>query len=214
MVQLQMRQMLLSPGQKVLFKDISWDGFEQILDELGENRSSRVAYSQGILEIRMPLPEHEISKELISDMVKILLEELDIDCEPFGSTTFKRKDLGKGIEPDQCFYIKNQALMRGRDRIDLASDPPPDLAIEVDITSKTQLDIYRDLGVPEVWRFSNGQLKISVLRDGDYVESPDSPTFPNLPIVETFSEFASQSKRIGRSPTLKLFRQWARQQAQ
>ncbi len=73
----------------------------------------------------MPLPEHEVDKELIGDMVKILLEELEIDCECFGSTTFKREVMVSGIEPDQCFYIRNHEVMRGRRRIDLTVDPPP-----------------------------------------------------------------------------------------
>src|SRR4028119_1838936 len=107
---LELKRLEVPPGQKVLLDDVSWQEFEAILEELGEHRASRIAYSRGTLEIRMPLPEHEVNKEIIGDMVKILLEELEIDRECFGSTTFKRKDMLQGIEPDNCFYIQNHAL--------------------------------------------------------------------------------------------------------
>jgi Uma2 family endonuclease len=210
MVILQLRQLDVPPGHRVLFHDVSWSEFELILDELGQHRAARLAYSNGTLEIRMPLPEHEVDKELIGDMVKILLEELEIDRECFGSTTFKREDMAQGIEPDQSFYIQNHARMIGRRRIDLTVDPPPDLAIEVDVTSKTQLYAYETLGVPELWRFEAGRLRISVLQDGQYVDSETSPTFPEMLIVEIFSQFVQQSLVEGSSTTLRAFRRWAR----
>ncbi|MEG4010898.1 MULTISPECIES: Uma2 family endonuclease [unclassified Microcoleus] len=212
MVTLQLRQISVPPGHRVLFHDVSWLEFEAILEELGEHRASRIAYSKGILEIRMPLPEHEFNKEIIGDMVKILLEELEIDRECFGSTTFKRQSMLQGIEPDNCFYIQNSALMIGKKRIDLSIDPPPDLAIEVDLTSKTQLDAYEALGVPEIWRYENKRLQINVLENGKYVESAISPTFPNLPIIEAISEYCEQSQTAGTSQTLRLFRKWVIEQ--
>jgi Uma2 family endonuclease len=111
MITFQLRQIDVPQGQRVLLHDINWQEFEEILEELGEKRATRIAYSKGILEIRMPLPEHEVNKEIIGDMVKILLDELEMDRECFGSTTFKRKDMAHGIEPDNCFYIQNHALM-------------------------------------------------------------------------------------------------------
>ena len=209
MVTLQLRQLDVPPGHRVLFRDVSWQEFESILVELGEHRAARLAYSKGTLEIRMPLPEHEVDKEIIGDMVKILLEGLQIDCDCFGSTTFKRQDMAQGVEPDQSFYIQNYSRMIGRRRIDLTVDPPPDLAIEVDVTSKTQLDAYEALGVPELWRYQEGRLQISVLRDGKYV-SERSSTFPDLPIVEVFSQFIQQSLTEGRSSALRAFRRWVR----
>lgn len=211
MVTLQLRQLDVPPGHRVLFRDISWQEFESILAELGEHRAARLAYSKGTLEIRMPLPEHEVDKEIIGDLVKILLEELEVDRECFGSTTFKRQDMAQGVEPDQSFYIQNYSRMIGRRRVDLTVDPLPDLAIEVDITSKTQLDAYEALGVPELWRYRGGRLQISALRDGKYVESEISPTFPDLPIVEVFSPFIQQSLTEGTSPALRTFRRWVRQ---
>jgi Uma2 family endonuclease len=210
MVTLQLRQLVVHPGQRIQLQDVNWPEFEAILDELGDKRACRIAYSDGVLEIRMPLPKHEKAKVLIGDMVKILLEELDLDNECFGSSTFKRQDMAKGIEPDDCFYIENSAQMIGKDRLDLTVDPPPDLAIEVDVTSKTGLDAYQALGVPELWRFEDGQLRISVLQDGQYHDADFSPHFPNFPICEGISRFLDRSQTEGRSQTLKAFRQWVR----
>lgn len=211
MVTLQFRQLVVEPGQRIQLQDVSWSKFEAILAELGDQRGSRIAYSDSLLEIRMPLPKHEKAKVLIGDMVKILLEEMDIDAECFGSSTFKREDMATGIEPDDCFYIENAARMIGKERIDLTVDPPPDLAIEVDVTSKTGLSAYRALGVPELWRFEDGTLQISLLQDGQYQTVERSPHFPGFPLVEQIPQFLTLSLTTGRSQTLKAFRQWVRQ---
>lgn len=208
MVTLQLRQLVVQPGKNIQLQNVNWDEFEAILEELGDKRASRIAYSDGILEIRMPLPEHEVDKELIGDMLKILMEELDINNECYGSSTFKRRDMMKGIEPDQCFYIRHYAAMIGKRRLDLMIDPPPDLAIEVDVTSKTGLDAYQALGVPELWRLEGGALQISILQSGQYIDSPFSPNFPDWPLIQTISEFLLRSLTEGRSLTLKAFRRW------
>jgi Uma2 family endonuclease len=212
MVTLQLRQLSVPPGHRVLFNEVSWQEFEAILEELGDRRASRLAYSKGTLEIRMPLPEHEKAKALIGDMVKILLEEMEIDCENFASSTFKRQDMAQGIEPDDCFYIENHAQMIGKQRLDLRTDPPPDLAIEVDITSKTQLDAYQALGVPELWRYDIGILSIDVLINGVYTETQTSPHFPNIPVASAIPQFIQRSLTEGRSPTLRAFRKWVQAQ--
>ncbi len=210
-VTLQLRQLSVPPGQRLLIQNLEWAEFESILEELGEHRSSRIAYNHGTLEIRMPTPEHEVDKELLGDLVKILLDELEIDCECFGSTTFKGEKMKSGIEPDQCFYIQNHARMRGKRRVDLSLDPPPDLAIEVDVTSKTQLDAYAVLGVPELWRYEKNQLRIDLLQGGFYRQVATSPTFPTLPICELVAEVLAQSRERGRSPALRAFRQRLKQ---
>lgn len=210
MVTLQLRQLSVPPGHRVMFHNVNWQEFEAILEELGDHRAARLAYSQGTLEIRMPLPKHEKAKVIIGDLVKILLEELEIDYESFGSTTFKREDMAAGVEPDDSFYIQNHARMIGKERINLIIDPPPDLAIEVDVTSKTQLDAYEALGVPELWRYEDGKLQINILNDGKYIESEISPTFPNLPILEAIPQFIEQSRTVGTRLTLRAFRQWVR----
>jgi Uma2 family endonuclease len=211
-VTLQLRQIDVQPGQRLTLREISWAEFEAILEEIGEHRGSRVAYYQGILEIRMPLPKHEKAKILIGEFVKILLDELGTDWEPYGSTTFKRPEMAAGVEPDDCFYIQNAARMVGKDRIDLSEDPPPDLALEVDITSQTQLSAYVALGVPELWRYAEGRVEIFVLRSGEYVPVDTSPTFPNLPVVEKISEYLKISQTEGAGAARRAFRQWVREQ--
>jgi len=212
MVTLQFKQLSVPPGQRVQFLDVSWEDFEAILEELGEHRAARVAYSQGILEIRMPLPEHEKAKVIIGDLIKILLDDLEMNWESFGSTTFKRQEMKSGLEPDDCFYIQNHQVMIGKMRLDLTIDPPPDLAIEVDVTSKTQLSAYEALRVPELWRYEKGKLQIYLLRDRDYVESQVSPTFPNFPIIEGISQFVEMSRTVGTSTALRAFRKWVREE--
>jgi Uma2 family endonuclease len=212
MVTLQLRQLDVPPGHRVLLHDVSWQEFELILEDLGERRATRLAYHQGTLEIVAPLPKHEQTKVVVSNLLVVLLDELDMDWEPLGSTTFRRKEMAAEVEPDDCFYIKNHALMIGKERIDLKVDPPPDLAIEIDLTSKTQLSAYEALGVPEIWRYENYKLQISLLQDGKYVESQTSLVFPNFPVVEGISQFLDFSRTAGTRPALKAFRRWVKEQ--
>jgi Uma2 family endonuclease len=210
----ELKQLTVPPGNTVQLKDISWQMYEAILDEMGEGYAARLAYNKGTLEIRMPLPKHERAKSMIGDLVKVLLEELEIDCEPLGSTTFKREDMESGVEPDDCFYIQNEAAIRGKDRIDLTIDPPPDLAIEIDNTSSTSLSSYQALGVPELWRYNGRVLQIIVIQYGKYVETQISPNFPAFPLIEVIPQYLEQSKAIGRNATIKAFRNWVRERLQ
>ncbi len=205
---LELNQLVVQPGQQFLLKNVSWQMYENILEELGERRAARVNYSQGLLEIMTPLPEHEDDKEIIGDLVKALLEELNIEFRPLGSTTYKNEQMSGGVEADQCFYIQNEAAIRGKKRIDLNIDPPPDLALEIDITSRTRLNNYEALGVPELWRFNGQSLEINVLESGKYVKSNISRNFPSLPLFDVIPEYVEQSKIKGRNATIKAFRSW------
>lgn len=211
MVTLQLRQLEVPPGQRLLLHDVSWDEFEAILEELGEHRGSRIAYNNGLLEIMAPLPEHEGDKEIIGDLLKAFLEELDIEFRALGSTTFKNVEMLKGIEPDQCFYVRNEAAIRGKKRLDLTSDPPPDLALEVDITSRTHPETYAALGVPELWRRVEQTICIYQLQDGEYVEVAESPTFPGWPLQSEIPRYVEQSQSEGRNKVMRSFRQWVRE---
>ncbi|NMG07078.1 Uma2 family endonuclease [Brasilonema sp. UFV-L1] len=208
---LELKQLEVPPGQRILLKEVSWQEFEAILEELGEHRAARIAYENGLLEIMTPLPEHERNKEILSDLVKVLLEELDIEFLPLGSTTFKNQLMNKGIEPDNCFYIQNEVVVRGKDRLDLTVDPPPDLALEIDVTSRTHSSIYEALAVPELWRFEKGKLEINVLQNGKYIESTYSPIFPHFPLHQVIPEYLQQCKIVGRNKSMKAFRAWVRE---
>jgi len=125
-MQVQVRQLIVPPGQQLVITDVSWLMYEQLLEELGEKRGSRINYSEGVLEIMVPLPEHEDDKVIIGDLVTVLLEELDIEFRSLASTTFKSELMKQGLEADNCFYIENEAVIRGKKRLDLTVDPPPD----------------------------------------------------------------------------------------
>jgi Uma2 family endonuclease len=196
-------QITLSPGSVVTIPNISWLEFESILQELGEKRRTRIAYSNSTLEIMVPLLDREIPKDLISDIVKKLLKSAGRRYEPFGSTTFKREGAA-GVEPDACFYILNYQRMINRRRL-LPDDPPPDLAIETDVTSKTKIDAYKIIGVPEVWVYDSGRLRIYLLQDGEYVESDISPNFPGIAIAQLIPATVERALQVGSCQALEEF---------
>ncbi len=212
-MQIELEQIIVTPGERLLLKDVSWQQFEAILEELGEHRGTKLSYSHGTLEIMTPLLEHEKAKSIIGNIVEFLLEEFQIDYEPSASTTFKNLKMKRGVEPDESFYIASRNALIGKDTIDLTVDPPPDLAIEIDITSSTEFDNYQVLGVPELWRFRrDGTLQINVLHQGKYVESKTSPTFPNLPnLSEMITQCIQQSKMCGTSSALRNFKALVKQ---
>ena len=196
-------QIELAPGSVVTIPNVTWLEFESILQELGEKRRTRIAYSNSTLEIMVPLLDREIPKDLISDIVKILLKSAGRRYEPFGSTTFKREGAA-GVEPDACFYILNYQRMINRRRL-LPDDPPPDLAIETDVTSKTKIDAYKIIGVPEVWVYDSGRLRIYLLQDGEYVESDMSPNFPGIAIAQLIPATVERAWQVGNLQALEEF---------
>ncbi len=206
-VTIPIKNIQLNPGSTIAIHDITWEQFEAILEERETTGiKTRIAYSQGILEIMSPLPAHERPHRIIGDIVKILLDVQEQDWEDFGSTTFRKKANAVGLEPDTCFYIQNARKVRDRMRIDLTIDPPPDLAIEADVTSSTTLDAYEALAVPEVWIYTQEKFTINVLTDGKYVESTNSPTFPGLPILELIPKLVKQAFQEGSSKVLRELR--------
>ncbi|MCW6049021.1 Uma2 family endonuclease [Lyngbya sp. CCAP 1446/10] len=210
----ELNQLIIPPGNKIKLQNVSWEMYEAILDELGEGYALRLTYYKESLEIRRLLLEDEKAKSLIGYLVNVLLEELNIDCDVLGSTTFKSKEMQSGVEPDDCFYIQHEAAIRGKDRIDLTVDPPPDLAIEIDNSSPTSLSSYQALKVPELWRYDGRILKIYLLQDGKYLESDTSPNFPDFPIIDVIPQYVDRSNTQGRSPTIRAFRAWVKEQLQ
>jgi Uma2 family endonuclease len=197
--------------QRTVLHNISWQTFEALLQDTGENRVSRFAYDGGTLEIMTPLFEHENPKSNFGNFIVALAEELDIEIKSAGSTTLKRRITNQGIEPDNCYYIQNEIAVRGRQSIDLESNPPPDLAIEIDITSSSvnKLGIYSALGVPELWKYNGRGLKFYQLVEGQYIECEFSRAFPVVSVSD-MSGFIEQSKTMGEIALLKSFRAWVR----
>ncbi|MEG4208701.1 Uma2 family endonuclease [Microcoleus sp. S13_B4] len=206
-------QTLAPPEQIVQLSGISWQTYETLLAEIGA-RQIRLRYNRGNLEIRLPSPQHERFKIIMGRFVQTLAEELNVRIEPLGSTTFKRPELS-GAEPDKCFYIQNISAVKGKKRIDLTQDPPPDLVVEIDITSRSEnsLQVYADLGVPEVWIYNGLRLGINRLENGEYVEGEISLAFPSLPILEIV-RFLEQAETMDYLELVKAFRNWVKSQIQ
>lgn len=181
--------------RRVVFYQRTWPSYQQILSALGDHRSARLTYDRGTLEITMPLEDHEYARELIGLFIRILVVELGLKLKSIGSTTLNRDDLDRGAEPDNGYYIQNQTLVAGRN-IDLKSDPPPDLVVEIDITHTDidKLRLYSSMGIPEFWRYDGEILRIYVLQDGQYGEVDLSPTFPKVPKTKLY-EFLAQARQ-------------------
>ncbi len=209
---LELKRWVVPPGHQVLLRDVSWSELEQILEELGEHRAVRISYSNGLLELMTPLPEHEDDKVIISDFVKILLEEQGREFRNLGSTTFKHEQMDQAVEPDECFYIQHEAAIRGKKRIDLGVDPPPDLVIEIDITARTRLGNYEKLRVPELWRYDGEALEMYVLQGETYSLSSESLQFPGMALQEAIPHYLEMSKTQGRTVAMRAFRDWVQQQ--
>ena len=202
-----------SPAEhRVILHNTSWVTYERLVKERGESRVPRFAYDRGELEIMSPSPEHEKLNRRIAQLVLAVAEELNIEAEDLGSTTFRREDLERGFEPDSCFYIQNEEQVRGKDRIDLAVDPPPDLVIEINITSPSfsKFPIYAQIGVPEVWRYDGERMTILVLEGSDYAERTESIVLPPV-TSNVLTDFVEKSKSMKRTAWLEVVREWSRE---
>jgi Uma2 family endonuclease len=162
----------LTPGSAMQISEVHWERYIALMQELGEARSTRIAYANGVLEIRMPGQQHEVLNRALAAIVLTLAEELGYDFNDLGSMTINRPELSKGLEPDSCFYIQNAQAGQGLGTT-IANDLPPDLALEIDIAhrSDTKFSIYQALRVPEVWLYQDDQVKIKHLDQGQYVEA-------------------------------------------
>jgi Uma2 family endonuclease len=201
-------------GQRFLLQAVDWQTYETFLQALGDRSGVRLTYSRGDLELMSPSYEHETAASLLGRLIEILTLALGIPIKAGGSTTFRRRDLDRGLEPDRCFYIRHAAALRGRREVDLSQDPPPDLAIEVDVTrsSLDRLGIYAALGVPEVWRYDGEALHVYHRRaDGTYEEAPGSLAFPFLPVQELV-RFVRQGEQADDTAVAQAFLEWVRQE--
>ena len=195
----------LRHGSAIAIHALSWHDCEDILDELGEDRHTRIAYYQGTLEIMSPMARHERPHRIAGHIVTTILDAQDRDWEDFGSTTFYRRG-SAGVEPDTCFYVANAALVRDcQERIDVDIYPPPDLVIESDVTSVTFLSAYEVIATPEMWLFSENLFQIYLFRCDKYYSSDTSLLFPDLDIKTMIPELVSRAIAIGASSMLREF---------
>ena len=196
-------------SDRIILHNISWPQFEGLLTDLGESRSARIAYDDGVLEIMTPLPEHEYYKETISIAIQDIAEVLELDYESLGSTTWKKPVNLAGIEADNCFYFANEYKIRGKVDFDLEKDPPPDLALEIDVTSKSlsRFPIYARLGVPEIWCYDSGVLKIFTLENNIYIERENSRIFDQIPMKE-LPNLIENNRGLGKRAMRQVIRNW------
>jgi Uma2 family endonuclease len=197
----------LPPGGTLMFQQVPWEDYEKLLNDLVDRPGVRVSYDEGRLEIRSPLPEHEEYKESLYSMARVFAEVMSIDLETRGSATWKRKKLRKGSEPDTCFYVANGSRIIGRRTIDLESDPPPDVVVEIDTTNESlsKFPIYSALRVPEIWRYDGKRTSLYVLHGQSYSEVTESPSFPGL-TAQMIGLFLDDTKSRGQTKALAAFR--------
>ncbi len=197
--------------QRMRLSGISWETYERLLTEHEGRQSPRFTYDRGELEIMVISFEHEEANRLLHDLFTALADERGLDFVNAGSTTLIRKDLDRGFEPDTCIYIRNAASIRGKRRIELPSDPPPDLVIEVDITSASidKMGIYSAMGVAEVWRYDATSLRFFALEGGKYSARPESAVLPGL-TSEVASRFLEDAKTEPRNVWIRKVREWAK----
>ena len=199
--------------QRVILRHVSWETYERLLAEHAQCSSPRFTYDCGVLEIMSPSTRHERWNRSIATFCEVIAEEFDLELDNVGSNTFKREDLARGFEPDSCFYVQNVERVRNREQIDLAVDPPPDLVIEIDISSSSldRFPIFASIGVPEVWRYDGMRVAIFKLAGGVYQEQETSEVFSGV-TSQSITQFMEESKTLKRTVWLRRVRAWARQQ--
>ncbi|MEG4312892.1 MULTISPECIES: Uma2 family endonuclease [unclassified Microcoleus] len=202
-------------GSHLILHDISWETYEQLLEIFAERSTPRMTYYQGTLELMVPLPEHERYSWTLGRLIVALSEEIGIEIMGLKSSTWRSEPKKAGNEADECFYIQNEALMRGKLTIDLKNDPPPDLAVEMDLTSSSinKMAVYAELKVPEVWIWKKGKLIINILNDTGYVESETSLAFGSFPVKE-LAQFMHLDSDKGENARIREFREWVRSHLQ
>jgi Uma2 family endonuclease len=197
--------------QRFLLHDVRWQTYQTLLSERNGGRY-RITYDRGRLEFMTLSPRHERIGELFGRFFVILSEELNLRILSFGSMTLQREDLDRGLEPDKCFYIRSAARVRADEEIDLRRDPPPDLALEIDIThsSLERMSIYAALGVREVWRFDGQTLTaFRLCENGEYEISEQSLAFAALSLQKV-AEFVRQRSTTDELALGRSFRDWVR----
>jgi Uma2 family endonuclease len=202
-------------GQRIILHGISWATYERLLADFQDSHAAHFAYDRGVLEIMVLSFEHEKINRLIHTLFEIIANEWEVDFENAGSTTFKREDLARGFEPDTCFYVQNVERVRGKKEIDLTTDPPPDVVIEIDISSPSldKFPIYAQIGVSEIWRYNGTTLTIFALDNGEYFAQEASRALSGL-AGEVITRFIEDSQTMKRTAWFHRVREWARQQRQ
>lgn len=196
----------LLPGTLLHFPGTIAD-YEQLLLQLEERPAIRIRFRDNRIFLMSPLPEHGKEIDVIEDLVKILLRHQNRDWESFHTITL-RQGKKPGLEPDACFYITDYQAILGKRKLDLSIDPPPDLAIEIDVTSFTKIEDYIPLAIPEVWIYKKGELNIYKLANNSYLATDTSNIFPDFSVKEIIPRYVNRAWEIGSSVALREFEQF------
>jgi Uma2 family endonuclease len=196
----------LPPGGEIVLRNQTWADYEALLESRQDNAAIKLYFNAAQQEIRImaPLPGHGKRIDSLSDFVKVLLRYQGKDWDSFDPITLKQVGI-VGIEPDACFYIQNRAAILGKERIDLAVDPPPDLALEIDLTSRTNPNDYQAIGIPELWIYRRKVLLIYLFDGQQYQASPESWIFAEIPVIELIPKFVERAWTAGSSIALREF---------
>jgi Uma2 family endonuclease len=195
--------------EHVYLPGVSYSTYEALVTEIENRRRLRITYYHGEMEIMSPTQDHERAKKLIGQMIEALTEELGIPRMSCGSTTFKDQLLDCGLEPDECYYIQHESEVRGR-TVKLRVDPPPDLVVEVDITTSVidRFPIYAALGFPEIWQYDDGEIIVHLLKsNGEYAVAADSAALPMVSVAK-LTEHLEQCHKTDETTWIRSFRQW------
>lgn len=170
------------PEERMVLPSVRWDTYARLLDDHADQRSPRFTYDRGVLEIMSPGSRHESLAEFASLLVAMIADVRGMDVALLGSTTFKDEGWERGFEPDACFYLRQAAVVRGKERIDPRVDPAPEIVFEVDITrsSVDKSSLYARFGVPEVWRHDGAAATILLLDGERYTQTDRSAALPGL----------------------------------
>ncbi len=204
----------ISAEQRLVLDAVDWRSYTRCLRLFRDRPATRITYDRGTLEIMTLSHEHESRVSILRRLVEALTEELNLPVKAGRSTTFRRRKQKRGLEADESWWIANEARVRGKTKIDLRVDPPPDLALEIDVTSSSldRLSIYAVLRVPEVWRYSEDGLVFHVLGpDGKYTVAAASRAFPGVTPAD-IARFLPLVAQMDENAVLRQFRAWVRQQ--
>ena len=195
--------------QRILIPDVSWDFYLRFCEEIGE-RPLRLSYNDGDLEIMITKSPHESYKTMLAKIVETTIMERNIPVLSGGSMTFQVEGLEKGFEPDECWWIEQEATVRGKREFAFPGDPPPDLAIEIEISRSlvSRIGILAALGVREVWRYNVRRLRFCVLQpDGSYRDQDTSVAFPFLRPADV-EQYLQIDETLDETTRLRRFREW------
>ena len=210
-----MTVILSPPDQRITLRNLSWETYRRLLSEHGEVSSPRFTFDRGVLEIMSPSAEHERHNLRIADLIGVIADAMNLEAEGLGASTFTRVDLERGFEADSCFYVQNVDTIRHKERVDLSTDPPPDLVVEIDITNPSinKLVLFKEFGVPEVWRYDGQRLEILRLQGNGYEASVESVAFPGVSATAV-TRLLREGRALGRTGWLRMTRAWAHERYQ